>query len=280
MNIKKRIKILLICMSFISALFNTNPSMATIAKEYCIDKCIIKAVIDNDGNIHVREALTYSFLGEFNGIFINIPISNANKIVLDKVSITDALGSKIGGILDKKGVYESNEGNSGTYRISYNDKTMNIKIFEPSYNELKTFSYEYTLYNVVSVYTDIAEFYWEMIGDGWTCSISNIEILIDIPEGASKDQLKVWAHGPLEGSSEIVDGNTFRFICPYLPPKTFLETRLVFPTKIVQSSNKLINENKLDKIITEETIWADEANIIRNEARNNIKEESIITNGT
>lgn len=43
----------------------------------------------------------------------------------------------------------------------------------------------------------------------------------------------------------IVGGNTFRFTLNSLPPKTFLETRLVFPKHLVPFAKKIAKGNGL-----------------------------------
>jgi uncharacterized membrane protein len=210
-------------------------------QSFYVDEYKIKAEINKSGDIHIHDEITYSFDGIFNGVTREIDLKEADKLIIHEISSIDSRGVKTVYKKDN-GSYESNSGNTGDYRIKQSDKKLEIKVFEPSVSELKKFIYEYTIYNTVTVYNDIAEFNWKMIGSGWDCSISNIEILIDIPEGAAKEDLRVWAHGPYEGLSEIIDGNTYRFTAPSLPPNTFLETRLAFPNNLVPESKNTVNK--------------------------------------
>jgi uncharacterized membrane protein len=235
-------------------------------QSFYVDEYKIKAEINKSGDIHIHDEITYSFDGIFNGVTREIDLKEADKLIIHEISSIDSRGVKTVYKKDN-GSYESNSGNTGDYRIKQSDKKLEIKVFEPSVSELKKFIYEYTIYNTVTVYNDIAEFYWKMIGSGWDCSISNIEILIDIPEGAAKEDLRVWAHGPYEGLSEIIDGNTYRFTAPSLPPNTFLETRLAFPNNLVPESKNTVNKNGLQDIIDDETVLADKANRDREKAR-------------
>jgi len=270
-------KIFAVISSIILILLIYSSCYADTQKKYHIEKYLIDATIDSNGDIIIEENITYSFTGQFNGVTRDIGFTDADDIILQKVIISYKDGRQKD-VVPSGTDYESGSGTEGTYAQKKRNNILYLKIFEPSYSELKTFTYVYKLDNVVKVYDDIAEFYWGMIDDKWESSISDISIIIDIPLGAAKEELKVWAHGPLEGLSEIVDENTFRFTLNSLPPGTLLEARLVFPKKLVPGASRIISRDGLQDIINEETGWADEANTKREEARKKVERTDTITN--
>ena len=75
-----------------------------------------------------------------------------------------------------------------------------LKIFEVSKNQEKTFVIKYKLIDVVTKYKDIAEFNRKVVGTEWQTRLDNIKIKITLPSGATKEDLKVFAHGPLIGN--------------------------------------------------------------------------------
>lgn len=61
-----------------------------------------------------------------------------------------------------------------------------------------TYQISYKIENAVKKYTDCSEFYWQFIGTTNGIPVDSINGTIKLPKAvASKENLKVWAHGPL-----------------------------------------------------------------------------------
>lgn len=73
-------------------------------------------------------------------------------------------------------------------------------IFSPAKDETKTFRIEYVLKNVAIAHTDIGELYYQLIGESNTERIDYFEAAIHLPE-INKDDVKIFAHGPLNGEN-------------------------------------------------------------------------------
>ena len=52
------------------------------------------------------------------------------------------------------------------------------------------------------VHNDVGELGWNAIGNGLSESIENLVIYVNVPNNSKT--MKVWAHGPLNGESEIL----------------------------------------------------------------------------
>lgn len=156
-----------------------------------------------------------------------------------------------------------------TYELNEEGSVKKLKIYEQSSDEEKTFKINYTLVNVAEKYTDVGILNRKMIDSGWDVGINNVTITMTIPEGAEKEDLKVFAHGPLTGESAIVDNRTFTFKAPYLGGE-FLETLVIFPPSLIENSANVFDRVELPSILENEGRLADEANEIREEA---IKEQ-------
>ncbi len=217
-------------------------------------------VLEN-GNAQISEEITYDFNGDFNGILRNIDSNRTDGVENIEVFVRE--GNEF------VPFSEANGGSEYTYELTNDGEVRNLKIYEKSSNEQKTFKINYTLINVAEKYQDIGILNRKMIDSGWDVPISNITITMTIPEGATKEEVKVFAHGPLTGESIIVDGRTFVFKAPYLSGQ-FLETLVIFPPELINSSTNVFNEVKLPQILENEQKLADEANQIREEA---IKEQ-------
>lgn len=65
---------------FLTLLFSLTIPIAVYAdnKYYSIDKLLINAEIQSNGDILVNDEFTYSFNGDFNGIYLNLNLNGSN----------------------------------------------------------------------------------------------------------------------------------------------------------------------------------------------------------
>lgn len=166
---------------------------------------------------------------------------------------------------------QSNRQGENVYELDQEDNLVKLKVYEKSSYEEKTFIYEYTLLNVAERYKDIGVFNRKVIDSNWDVPLENIHITILIPEGANKEDLKVFAHGPLTGVSKILDERTFTFEVPEVMPGTFVETLAIFPPQLIPDSKRVYDETKLPLILENEQKLAEEANRERERAREEMR---------
>ncbi len=217
--------------------------------------------IKENGDALVSEEITYDFMGDFNGVLRDIDSNRTGGV--ENIEIFVKEGEAYVPFT------EEYSGDAYTYELTTEGELKKLKIYEKSSDEKKTFKINYTLVNVAEKYQDIGILNRKMIDSGWDVGINNITITMTIPEGATKEDLKVFAHGPLTGESIIVDSRTFTFKAPYLGGE-FLETLVIFPPELIGSSTNGFDEVKLPQILENEQVLADEANQQREEA---IKEQ-------
>ena len=125
----------------------------------------------------------------------------------------------------------------------------------------RTYKISYKIIDAVKNYNDCAEFYWQFINRNSAIPADYIEGTIKLPTSVEDiDDLKVWAHGPLNGNIEKLSNNTVRFTVEGFDENTMLEARIVTPVKIFNRNLNTANKNKLNSILTEEQTWADESN--------------------
>ena len=86
---------------------------------------------------------------------------------------------------------------------------------------------------------------------------------IQLPVGATKEEIRAWAHGPLWGSVTISDETTVRLEVSPLPENQYWEGRILFPTRLLPGARLTRNTSHLEEVIEEETRWAEEANAER-----------------
>lgn len=213
-------------------------------------------ILEN-GDALVSEEITYDFMGDFRGIRRNIDGDRTDGVENIEIYVLEG-GSYVP-------FTEEYSEDAYTYELERDGDIRNLTIYEESSNEQKTFKINYTLVNVAEKYTDVGILNRKMIDSGWDVGINNVTITMTIPEGATKEELRVFAHGPLTGESTIVNDRTFTFTAPYLGGE-FLETLVIFPPELISASNNEFDRVELPSILENEERLADEANAIREEA--------------
>ncbi len=251
------------------------PGVAVFAddREYNISKYIINVAINPDGSADIEEIITYDFDGKFNGVLRDVDFSETGGMENPRVYVTQ---DKTINELKLHSTTDLDAGmNDGSYNLVNDGRIAHFKIFEQSIDEQKNFIIKYTFSDIVTKYNDIAEFNRKIVDSNWDVPLNNITLNISVPGGASKEDIKVFGHGSLLGESKIVDGQKVIFTVPYVYPGEMVETLVLFPTKLVLEAQRIVNEDALPRIMSNEKILADEANAEREEAKKQIAREGI-----
>ena len=264
---------LVLCMLVFLFLQMLSPQLEVFAADrvYYISGYNINVNVNQDGSADIEERLTYNYSGQFNGALVDVDFSQTKGLADQKIFV-EKNGSLVEWQLNTSNSLDD-QGQPGTYNFEMEGEKAHFKIFEPSTNEEKTFVLKYRLLDVVTGYNDIAVFNRKLIGTGWQTRLNNIYIKVVLPEGAAKEDIKVFAHGPLTGESAIVDAQNVEFKVPDVSPGTFVETLVIFPAMLVPGSGNIVNKDGLPGIMENEGRLADEANKIREEARNQVENQ-------
>ena len=139
-------------------------------------------------------------------------------------------------------------------------------------SETKEYKIQYTVEDAIAKYQDKAELYWQFVGEDFEVNVQKVVGIITLPQSAtSKDEIRVWGHTEdLNGEIYVVDSNTIKFEVDGRNAGNFIEVRTLFPTEMITSTNRGANKERLQEVIQEETVWAEEANQKR-QMRQNIR---------
>lgn len=266
---------LFICLPIANAVSDVN---------YDVEEILIDANLDKEGNLNVKEIIVLD--GSFNGYIRDLVYKNYNLNSFDgtKESFYQSdiyNGSNIELIKVGKINYNKSDdfdnfnnnittfyqgygysGDSGVYELSYLSNGLSIKMFNETYKSTTAFYIEYVIDDVAVLHNDVAELYYNFIGEEFDDDISSVKIRVKLPEKTS-GEVRVWAHGPLNGEIDIYkeDGYNYGAIASIdnLSRNTAVDIRMVYP-KDYLSTNKTSNVNALDYILEVETERANEAN--------------------
>jgi Predicted membrane protein len=210
-------------------------------RSFEIGQVDIYAVIDAEGNMQITERDTYRFDGDFNGILVDL-----NKEGSDG--------------LEKFTAYEvSDEGHIPLeFGQSGDGDVIQYKVYSKSVDTMKVFEISYTVRNVVQVYADTAELYWNFFDETNANALGKVNIEIKLPEGITKDKIIPFGHGPLDGVIQVQGDRTVHFQADSLPANKMLETRVLFPAEYVPGSKRISDEPMMDKILEKERNWRED----------------------
>lgn len=245
-----------------------------------IDNYFIEINLQDNGDALVKELFVYK--GSFNGTFKNVNYNtftnettnffiNPDLYSPEDVNLVKIKEIPIDKMVDFNYLYkegidfvrndEATIGSRGYFSVIKNHKEYTYKIFNPGRE--KGFYIEYLLKNVIINHNDVGELWINILKENYD-AINHLEIVTNLPK--NKQQLKGWAHGPLEGNVNIINNQKVSFIIDNLSKGASIDIRLAFDNnlKVKKTSNIIA----LDKIINYETNLAEIANQKREEARN------------
>lgn len=250
---------------------------------YGIENYYVNATVEKNGDLEVEEY--FEMNGEFNGMervikyrnptaykfnpdansYGGHSLHNGTGMEIEEVKavekdtnfdFTDVEGDEF-----KRTSY-GNKGDYGIYTDDNNYDGRTIKIFMPS-SKNKAFYVKYRLHNMAILHNDVGELGWNIFGNNLSESIGNLTVYINVPNNKN---IKVWAHGPLNGVSEILSNEKVKVSISGLDERTAIDARITFDKDVISNSLKKSNVNALDKIIKYETDEAERANELRRQS--------------
>jgi uncharacterized membrane protein len=264
--LKKRLSVLLFLATVLFLqIFAAAQTAFADSRSYHVSGYTINAAINPDGSADMEERLTYTFDGDFNGILGDIDFSSTGGLENMQVFV-EKDGSLQEWRLNSTSDLDAN-GGRGTYNLVREGELAKFKVFEPSSDEQKTFVLKYKFKDVVTKYNDVAEFNRKLVDANSDVMFYNIVINITLPEGAAREDIKVFGHGPLTGESKILDASHVQFTSDSNSPGNFIETLVLFPTSLVPQCTNTVAEDALPRIMANEKQLAEKANAEREEAK-------------
>lgn len=243
-----------------SCLLFIHPSQVS-ADEFNILHYDIDIQLQEDGSADVVEKITYEFDGHFNGVFFDLETKGLPDVTDYQVSVADTEDGE-----NAVSFEEATTEAVGTYTANYEDGILHFKVFQPSDDQKRTFIYQYKMKNAVTSYLDTAEFNRRVVAENWDQGMEHVTVAIHLPKPvADEDDLKIWAHGTLKGTSKrLPDKQTVTLEVNGNPSNQFVETRVIFPTSIVPNNQNVVNKEMKEEILEKEAKMAQDANNKRN----------------
>lgn len=230
--------------------------------------------LNSDGTADVTENWRIS-IEDTNTLFKTFEVDSSKYKKITDVKVSEVKSS---GNVDFRRInqYRYHVDKNYYYALMYNGK-FEIAWGAHAEDTTKTYKISYKIVDAVKNYNDCSEFYWQFISTESEIPANYIEGIIKLPSAVqNKDDLKVWAHGPLNGNIEKISNDTVKFTIENLKANTMLEARVVTPTNVFNNNKNISGQNKLNSILTQEQTWADEANAKREEIQKREKRTKML----
>lgn len=190
--------------------------VVTLAADYDIEHFYIDATLKDNGDMDVSELIVLN--GTFNGyerdIIYQSSYTNYNASNIENLSVSAKHVNKV----SFETFYEyfdtfsqvtyANNGDMGKYILSSLSDGIRLRMYYSTDNESTEFLIKYTLKDVGILHSDVVEYYWNFIGNGFEDDIKDLQIRVNYPSKMNKDDFSWWFHGPLTGNSDIVNVNS------------------------------------------------------------------------
>lgn len=260
-SIKKVVLTIFFLIGFLLILGVTSKASSS---DLYLNNLTFNAKLNKDGSMDVTE-VWYIGIQNTNTLYKTFEIDNSKYSSITNIKVSD--------ITDKNNPKNFTEINKEMYHVTkdcYYGLINKNNMYEIAWgvsilgDTIKTYKISYKVNDVIKAYNDCDELYWQFIGSSFEIPAKNVSGTITLPEAVKKQEnIKVWAHGQLNGNIEIVSTNTVKFSITDFKPGKYVETRIVTLDNIFTSISKIQNKNMLQNIIDEETRWANNANNIR-----------------
>lgn len=242
------------------------PHTVAWAKSFDMTQVDINAVVLADGSLDVVEKRTFDFDGSFNGVYW-VLTEGVNKYS-DKAN--DFEIEEAGQVLPDGTQHAFTIGSSkNNYKVTSEESNQKITIYSKQEDTAATFYVRYRVNNLAVAWDDVAEMSYTFVGKGWEEDSQNISLTLSIAGSnnavfTQDQQVRVWAHGPLDGVTRINDHDIYVEV-PLVVSDEDADIHVTFPTSWIPQAEHHTGI-RLDAILADEGKRADEANAKRQQA--------------
>jgi hypothetical protein len=209
------------CLLAGSGVLAAGLTAVSAAADWSIREVAVVATVRPDGSMAVSETRTFAFPANFHWFEQWIPLRRFDDII--DVTVREG----------QQPFQEVTSGDAGeipgSFSVVKTPDRITIRLGFAAGGGLRIFTTEYVVLGPVVVHNDVAELCWQFVGPGWSVGSEKVTVDINLPEGATSDEVKAWAHGPLQGKVEVASPTLVRLEVDHVPSNTFVEARVTFP---------------------------------------------------
>lgn len=253
---KKTVKTIIALIFLFSLCFFLNTVYAE--SDFTIKNMDFNAVINKDGSMDVIETWNIRINGETNTLFKTYDLKNSQYSITN-VKVTDITSSKDLTQISTEMYHVTTD---CYYALNTSSRQFEIAWGVNRDSGERQYVVNYTVQNAATLYNDCAEIYWQFIGKDFSLGADSVTGKITLPDSVSDmDNLRVWAHGPLNGDISRDDSKTVSFVVkPYYSGR-YIEVRLaILEPQMFSGVSNVSHRDYFSSILSEEEALANSAN--------------------
>lgn len=263
MMVNKKLSIVILMFLFIVLCFNVRAYAGTQSW----NSLDFDVQLNADGSMDVVETWDV-YISETNTLFKDFELDSSKFSEINNVKVTkveNGTERSLTKIYEEQyyvdsGCYYGLEIDSSTFEIAWH-----VGLDSSSGN--RTYKIYYTVEDAIKIFDDCTELYWMFLSEENAMSGKNVTGRIRLPKEVKDiEKFRVWAHGDLTGEIYKTSNDTVSFSLPQLYSNSMLEVRIVTEENVYDYCYNKYSFDRLEAILTEEQMWADEANRQREEA--------------
>ncbi|MGL5043020.1 MAG: DUF2207 family protein [Culicoidibacterales bacterium] len=202
----------------------------------------VEVQVLEDGTLDVVEQTEY-LLKDKNGVFRNYTYDKNKNQTIKIISVE---------VNDSRKVEETQvarKGSKGLYTFSDDNKTQELKIFEPTNGVLKT-RVHYQAKGLITEYNDMQMLDWTFYDSNGAQAPLNMAININFPTPVAQEDMKVFGHGNLEGKVLPASPGVVTVDIPKFSENTFGIVTVLLPTKPLTAVTNKKAEDKYQEALS------------------------------
>ncbi|MDI6643944.1 MAG: DUF2207 domain-containing protein [Methanobacteriaceae archaeon] len=220
MNKKHFIALSFIFLLTFSLLSSTAVAQDDEDRSYTIPYANIDLYLQENGNLHVKEKLHYSFSGTYNGVYRDIPLKTGQRIENIQIN-TD------GAYYTLEVIDQGDMKRLKIYLYSNPQKTVPI-----TDRDVDVYI-EYDFINVIKIYNDVAELQYKLWGENWEVDVGQVTTNIHLK---SNEGVKYWLNPPYFVKNDNWNNNILKIESTSISPGNWFEVRMAIPKDQFQSN--------------------------------------------
>lgn len=271
-------------LALICSLLFIPAQSAFAVSHYASEELVTNVDVEPDASLKVTSRQLLMFDGQNEGLcwYLGAPVNDESfKILRVRVAPVDdgggvldgwtrlqmidvnkaAQGASPGGIAS---VELRQEGQRPWYSYSISDGM--IRCWFPTDPGRYVLEVEYTIFNSVSVFRDVAELSWRYAHASYPVDMHDVilQINLPMPEGEvviPNETVYAWGHGPDDGWFTIEENGFIIYHIESLPAGRHADAHVIFPARwmdrMYSNSPRLFTETNKAEILQAESLWVD-----------------------
>ncbi len=246
-----------------------NFSVTAFADYYsaALDTLHYDITLENDGSAYITETRQLSFTGDHEYTLYGFKNTFKGPCVY-----SDWYAEIDGQPLELLDEPDDNFRPENTFAVENYSGGNTVYIYHSSNDVDRTFKISYKVANAVKLYSDVADFFWNLTGESGISTIASVSATLNIPSGIAEEDFRIWAHGPLNGNIKKQSDTSAYLQVSYVSIGEIVDIRAVMPAAFF-TSGWLEDGEGLPAILEKEKELSDIANEKREEEKLRQEEE-------